>query len=197
MSSAHERVTYVFPDGRTQEVSTMVARALDAAFGNRLGTDARSAYAASRVTVPEIDSSAIRREPRAVATGDIAVWSRRTAVLVVFGTGGDRTDEAIIDGRLRPLSDRVVDSRGGFGSFIGFYRPRPAGRDIGTTGEPGPVGGHRAVDVARSRTTAGADATAEAPRVQLPGGFEVVDIPTPPEERIGMVAQSPTSRPSD
>lgn len=195
-SSAHERVTYVFPDGRTQEVSPMVARALDAAFGNRLGTDARSAYAASRVVVPSDDSSAIRRDPRSVATGDIAVWSRRTAVLVVFGTGGDRTYEAIIDGRLRSLSGRMVDSRGGFGSFIGFYRPRPAGRDIGTTGEPGALGGPRAVDAARSRTTAVTAATTEVPRVQLPDSLEVVDTPTPPEERIGMVAQSPTGRPS-
>jgi hypothetical protein len=126
--SAKETVVYVFPDGRTQEVTPVVAQILDAAFGHRVGTDARAAYAGSGLTVPMDTSGEFPRDLRTVVTGDIAVWGRRTAVVVVFDAANARTHDVIVEGRLRALTARMSDGQGGFGPFNGFQCAPQAGR---------------------------------------------------------------------
>ncbi len=126
--SAQELVRYVFPDGRTQEVTSAVARALDAAFDDRWGTGGRSASARARAARSEDYLGDARPEPHSVVTGDVAVWAQHCAVLVVFDAGDDRRREVevIVDGRLRPFSTRMSDRHGEFGPFDGFRRPHHA-----------------------------------------------------------------------
>ncbi|MEV6429112.1 hypothetical protein [Nocardia sp. NPDC051463] len=130
-------VMYLFPDGRTQEVAPATAAVLDAAFGNRLETNARLAVSDTGTTAStERHPTPTRRPSRSAVTGDTAVWSRRSAVLVVFGAGTTRTREVIIDGRLRPFSARMRDEHGEFGAFDGFYCPshaEPEADNSGTT----------------------------------------------------------------
>ncbi|NKY44831.1 hypothetical protein [Nocardia cerradoensis] len=121
-------VEYPFPDGRTQKVSLVVAQALDAAFGNHGGTDAQKAY--EKTTAKWTDNKQIgdHIDPNQLMTGDVGVWEKTTAVLVVFGSGTDGTIEAIIDGELQKLDSDKMDSMSGkageFGTFTEFQHPR-------------------------------------------------------------------------
>ena len=167
-------VTYTFPDGRRQDVSPMVARALDAAFDNRLGTDARSAYATSPEDTSGNGSGNLRCTPDSVATGDVAVWSRRSALLVVFGSGGDRTLELIVEGRLVPHSARMSDSRGEFGSFAGFHRPQRAAPTTAESHTGHPWAGRRRAGNAPGGDGARAASDLEASPANDPG-----NVPSP------------------
>ncbi len=121
-------VEYPFPDGRTQKVSLIVAQALDAAFGNHGGTDAQKAY--EKTTAKWSDNKQIgdHIDPNQLMTGDVGVWEKTTAVLVVFGSGTDGTIEAIIDGELQKLDSDKMDTMSGkageFGTFTEFQHPR-------------------------------------------------------------------------
>jgi hypothetical protein len=114
---------YTFPDGRTQEVSVVVARALDAAFGNAAGTDARTAYTGTPAEWTDPKRIGRRIGPSEVMTGDIGVWEERTAVLVAFE--GQDTLEAVIDGGLVVVAElsRMRDDAGEFGGFVGIFHP--------------------------------------------------------------------------
>lgn len=129
--------TYTFPDGRTQEVSVMVAMALDKAFDNKRDTDAREAYA--NTPAMWTDSRDIGRPADAfeLMTGDVAVWASgpaespgkngegvRTAILVRFGSWDSGTLEAVIDGELKPFAEDMDDEKGRFGAFAGFRHPK-------------------------------------------------------------------------
>ncbi|MGQ4619701.1 hypothetical protein [Nocardia sp. R7R-8] len=119
-------VVYTFPDGRTQKVSAMVAQVLDAAFGNHSGTDAQKAY--EKTTAKWSDKKQIGTpvDPFQLMTGDVAVWEKRTAVLVVFGSeDGAGTLEAVVDGELKPCTTAdMSDKAGEFGNFVGFMHPK-------------------------------------------------------------------------
>ncbi|MFD4405528.1 hypothetical protein ACFWPH_22500 [Nocardia sp. NPDC058499] len=122
-----ERTVYTFPDGRTQEVSAVVARALDAAFGNAAGTDASAAYAGTPAHWTDEKKIGARTDPYQLMTGDVGVWAERTALLVVF-EGADpagATVEAVIDGTLVPVTSLadMRDGGGDFGPFNGFFHP--------------------------------------------------------------------------
>ncbi|MEU4840706.1 hypothetical protein [Nocardia testacea] len=125
-------MVYVLPDGRTQYVSPVVAEILDTAFGRRPATNTRPASTGS----PNAVSAGIRRETDSVRTGDLAVWARGSAVVVVFGTADKRSYEVIIDGRLQPLSDGFGEVPEVFGPFTGFGRLHGPGSDAGVAGPP-------------------------------------------------------------
>jgi hypothetical protein len=119
-------VEYTFPDGRTQKVSAMVAQALDAAFGNRAATDAQKAYEKTSAKWSDKKQIGTPVDPFQLMTGDVAVWEKRTAILVVFPSeDGAGTLEAVIDGELKPCNPpEMTDKAGEFGSFTGFVHPK-------------------------------------------------------------------------
>ncbi|NKY34786.1 hypothetical protein HGA13_17135 [Nocardia speluncae] len=127
VASSSENVVYTFPDGRTQEVSAVVARALDTAFGNAAGTDARAAYAGTPAGWTDEKKIGARVDPYRLMTGDVGVWTERTALLVVFEgpdpSGG--TIEGVIDGALVPITSlaEMRNKAGEFGPFTGFFHP--------------------------------------------------------------------------
>ncbi|MFI9535901.1 hypothetical protein ACIG56_21945 [Nocardia fusca] len=129
-------VVYVFPDGRTQEVSPVVAEVLDTAFGRRATMNARPASTGSSNAVSAGGPIGVQRETESVGTGDLAVWARGSAVVVVFGTGSNRSYEVIIDGHLQPLSIGMGEGPEEFGPFTGFSRLPGAGSDAGVVGPP-------------------------------------------------------------
>ncbi|MFC9897820.1 hypothetical protein ACFVMC_29375 [Nocardia sp. NPDC127579] len=126
-------VLYTFPDGRTQKVSAMVAKALDAAFGNASGTDAQAAYEKTDAKWSDPKQIGDRVDPYQLMTGDVACWDDRTAVLVVFGSDEGGTLEAVVNGQLKPFTAEMSDSAGEFGQFTGFSHPKgielSAGKD--------------------------------------------------------------------
>ncbi|MFI9414418.1 hypothetical protein [Nocardia gamkensis] len=119
-------VEYTFPDGRTQKVSAMVAQALDAAFGNRSATDAQKAYEKTSAKWSDKKQIGTPVDPFQLMTGDVAVWEKRTAILVVFPSeDGVGTLEAVVDGELKPCNPpEMTDKAGEFGSFTGFVHPK-------------------------------------------------------------------------
>ncbi|NKY59815.1 hypothetical protein [Nocardia flavorosea] len=118
-----EAIVYTFPDGRTQEVAVVVAQALDAAFDNAAGTDARAAYARTVVKWNREEASGSRIDPHQVMTGDVAAWDGRSAILVAFETDTSATLEVVVDGELRPFVGEMTDKAGDFGAFAGFFHP--------------------------------------------------------------------------
>ncbi|WP_328391695.1 hypothetical protein [Nocardia sp. NBC_00416] len=118
-------MVYTFPDGRTQEVSAVVARVLDAAFGNAANTDARKAYEGTPAAWTEAKRIGARVDPYQLMTGDIGVWEARNAVLVVFDEAADGQLEAVVDGALQAVTSlaEMRDGAGEFGGFTGFFHP--------------------------------------------------------------------------
>ncbi|WP_306360059.1 hypothetical protein [Nocardia sp. CC227C] len=125
------KVLYDFKDGRTQYVYPKVYDALEAAFADTTGTDARAAYGmeSGKSGEPKDKYPGSRVDPNQLITGDIAMWEDgRTALLVVFGDenggpSGDGTLEVIVDGVLQPFGPEMSDSEGDFGAFAGFFHP--------------------------------------------------------------------------
>ncbi|WP_433711097.1 hypothetical protein ACQP2U_33260 [Nocardia sp. CA-084685] len=115
---------YSFPEGERQWVSAVVAQALDAAFGNASGTDAKAAYAntpAKWSDNKQIDPV----DPYQLMTGDVATWEKdHSAIVVVFGSFESGTPEVVVNGQLRPFAAEMSDSAGDFGAFAGFRHPR-------------------------------------------------------------------------
>ncbi|MBY8862736.1 hypothetical protein K7711_40145 [Nocardia sp. CA2R105] len=144
-------VDYTFPDGRVQKVSSVVANALDAAFGNQAGTDAQAAYSQGDKTPAKwTDPKQIgdRVDPSQLMTGDVATWDdNHTAIVIVWGSaqnagaalsgasgsggasgpdagsGQDGSLEVIIDGQQKPFSPEISGKGGDFGTFAGFAHP--------------------------------------------------------------------------
>ncbi|MGW5520528.1 hypothetical protein [Nocardia africana] len=116
-------MVYTFPDGRSQVVSPVVAQALDAAFGNAAGTDARHAYEKTAAKLPEGKEIGDPVDPSRLITGDIATWDQRTAVVVAFGDDGNTSLEVIVQGELKQFDAHMSDKQGDFGGFTGFAHP--------------------------------------------------------------------------
>lgn len=106
-SSIHlaESVVYTFPDGSTQTVSSVVAKALDRSFN---GSGVTSAYSGSGLSVPGFMIS-----PASLRTGDIAVWNYISAIVVVKSG----TVKIIVSGSMTSFSSTS------YGGFRGFYHP--------------------------------------------------------------------------
>ncbi|NUS42454.1 MAG: hypothetical protein HOQ24_01975 [Mycobacteriaceae bacterium] len=117
-------VIYVFPDGRTQRVALVVARALDVAFGNKAETNAHAAYAATTARLPEDARDAARLDPYQLVTGDVAAWDQASAIVVVFGAAAGGTLEVVVDGEMKPFIAEMTGTRTAFGNFVGFVRPQ-------------------------------------------------------------------------
>ncbi|WP_454199638.1 hypothetical protein [Nocardia sp. Marseille-Q1738] len=132
-------VLYTFPNGKTQKVSVLVAQALDAAFGNKSGTDAQKAYEKTSVKWSDKKQIGDRVDPYQLMTGDVATWDNGTAIVVVFGAeeGGapdGGTLEVIVNGELKPFSALMTGDGGKvpempdfaekFGQFAGFAHPK-------------------------------------------------------------------------
>ncbi|SUA72823.1 Uncharacterised protein [Nocardia otitidiscaviarum] len=125
------KVLYDFKDGRTQYVYPKVYDALEAAFADTKGTDARAAYGmeTGKSGEPKDKYPGSRVDPNQLMTGDIAMWEDgRTALLVVFGDenggpSGGGTLEVIVDGVLTEFGPEMSDAEGDFGAFAGFFHP--------------------------------------------------------------------------
>lgn len=123
VSQGADNAVYTYPDSRTQEVSAVMVRVLDAAFGNAAGTDARSAYTGTPAEWTDPKRIGRRIDPNEVMTGDVCVWEERTAVLVKFD--GQDMLEAVVDGALVKIADlwQMRDGAGEFGGFVGIFHP--------------------------------------------------------------------------
>ncbi|MGI5220931.1 hypothetical protein [Nocardia sp. CA-290969] len=79
VAGADGLVLYPFPDGRTQKVPLTVALALDKAFANNNGTDAKAAYAGTPAAWTDPKDIGPAVDPFQLATGDVATWTAAVA----------------------------------------------------------------------------------------------------------------------
>ncbi|WP_280459263.1 hypothetical protein [Nocardia carnea] len=118
------------PDGSSQRVSSVVSEAINRELNNPNGSDARAAY---QGTPGEATAGSpwVSVESSAVATGDIAQWENRSALVVVTDSGL----QAIVNGQMVPLDPHNPPDggQGGYGEFRGFFHP--SGADISGTNE--------------------------------------------------------------
>ncbi|MGW5754659.1 hypothetical protein [Nocardia rhamnosiphila] len=121
--AAKDKMVYTVPDGRPVEVFVVVARGLDAAFGNASGTDARAAYTGTPAEWTDPKRIGRRIDPSETMTGDVGVWEERTAILVRFE--GQDVLEAVVDGALVKVTElsQMRDGAGDFGGFVGIFHP--------------------------------------------------------------------------
>lgn len=118
------------PDGSSQRVSSVVSEAINRELNNPNGSDARAAY---QGTPGEATAGSpwVSVESSAVATGDIAQWENRSALVVLTDSGL----QAIVNGQMVPLDPHNPPDggQGGYGEFRGFFHP--SGADISGTNE--------------------------------------------------------------
>ncbi|PPJ19678.1 hypothetical protein C5E45_33050 [Nocardia nova] len=94
-------IEYAFPPDfqRKQKVSPVVAQALDAAFANTKGTDAKAAYSGTTAKWSDNKQVGARIDPSQLMTGDVALWDKdHTAIVVAFGSGEPATAAANFTG---------------------------------------------------------------------------------------------------
>ncbi|WP_330179391.1 hypothetical protein OHB26_23330 [Nocardia sp. NBC_01503] len=118
-------VDYPFPDGITQRVSVVVAKALDKAFGNKSGTDAQTAYADTTAKL-DIKQPDQRVDPGALMTGDVGIWENPDMVAIVraMGSGAEERLDLIVNGELRRYPDQISETTGDLGQLVGWAHPR-------------------------------------------------------------------------
>jgi hypothetical protein len=127
-------VVYTFPDGRTQKVSPVVAKALDAGLSNAATTDARTAYSSTPVTWQQHRNPGTRVDPNKLITGDVCKWENCAALVVAFGPDAGGSLEVVVAGQMQQFAAQMHDSHGDFGQFDGFFHP--AGIEISATNAP-------------------------------------------------------------
>ncbi|NUS42820.1 MAG: hypothetical protein HOQ24_03885 [Mycobacteriaceae bacterium] len=159
-SGTGDSVVYTFPDGRTQCVWRIVAAALDAAFANVAGTDAKSAYAATAAKWSDDSHPGDQVDPYQLISGDLARWEQRTALVVTFGPAEGAVLEVVVDGRLQQFGAEMTDSKGEFGQFAGFFHPAAI-----PTAAPGP---HSDSGAAPNTPAAGPAVRTPAPSLPVP-----------------------------
>lgn len=119
-------VIYSFPPtGKTQKVSAQTAQVLDAAFGNHSGTDAQKAYEKTSAKFSDKKQIGQRVGDFQLKTGDVAMWTNSTAVLVVFGPDeeGGPSLEAIVKGELKPFDTKMPEIASETNLFEGYAHP--------------------------------------------------------------------------
>jgi hypothetical protein len=90
-------IEYAFPPDfqRKQKVSPVVAQGLDAAFANTKGTDAKAAYSGTTAKWSDNKQVGARIDPSQLMTGDVALWDKdHAAIVVAFGSGDPSTAAA-------------------------------------------------------------------------------------------------------
>ncbi|MEV6072953.1 hypothetical protein AB0L82_40955 [Nocardia sp. NPDC052001] len=119
-------VDYPFPDGKTQRVSVIVAKALDKAFGNKKGTDAQAAYADTTAKWSDTKQIGDRVDPSQLMTGDVGIWESPDMVAIVraMGSEGDASLDLIVNGELRRYPDQISETTGDLGKLVGWAHPR-------------------------------------------------------------------------
>ncbi|WP_067573149.1 hypothetical protein [Nocardia acidivorans] len=119
-------VDYPFPDGKTQRVSVIVAKALDKAFGNKKGTDAQAAYADTTAKWSDSKQIGDRVDPSQLMTGDVGIWESPDLVAIVraMGSEAEATLDLIVNGELRRYPDQISETTGDLGKFVGWAHPR-------------------------------------------------------------------------
>lgn len=134
-------------DGVTERVWPSVARAYEAAYSDKGGTDGKAAYVGTEAEWP--DTTALEPvDPNDLASGDLITFDDGAAVVRVQREEGDPEGgivDVIIQGQLTPIADVMVDGAGELGAFAGFRRPPgieppgPAERStaVGGLGPPG------------------------------------------------------------
>ncbi|WP_280454743.1 hypothetical protein [Nocardia brasiliensis] len=128
--------TYPAPDGRSQRVSPIVYEALDVAFADKSGADAKHAYEKTKAKWADDKQIGRRVDPNELMTGDVVIWDKRTALLVVFPPDQGGTVEAIVNGEKKPLADLMAAESDQFGEFLGFAHP--AGIELAGAGTKDP-----------------------------------------------------------
>ncbi|MFG1792734.1 hypothetical protein [Nocardia sp. NPDC049149] len=114
---------YPAPDTRSQEVSQTVYDALRVAFADTSGAGAMHAYEKTKAKWTDDKQIGKRVDPNELMTGDVVMWDKRTALLVVFPPDQGGTVEAIVNGEKKPLADLMAKETTAFGEFLGFAHP--------------------------------------------------------------------------
>ncbi|WP_157573995.1 hypothetical protein [Nocardia jejuensis] len=120
-------IDYVFPDGKTQRVSMIVAKALDKAFANKQSTDAQQAYADTTAKWSDNKHIGDRVDPYQLMTGDVGIWENpdRTAIVRAMGSDTEATLDIIVNGELHRYPDeQTPDGTGDVGTLAGWAHPR-------------------------------------------------------------------------
>ncbi|WP_155981859.1 hypothetical protein [Nocardia sp. BMG111209] len=137
VAGAKSDVSMKLPDGSTQQVSSVVAGAVNHELNNPNGSDARAAYEGTPGQATpgspwnQIDSSHLH-------TGDVVQWDNRSAVVVV----DNGSLQMVANGHLVPLDPQNPPDggQGGYGDFRGFYHPSGADVQPSTTAQPPAAG---------------------------------------------------------
>ncbi|NKY59823.1 hypothetical protein [Nocardia flavorosea] len=152
------------PNGTSQRVSSVVADAVNRELNNPNGSDARAAY---QGTPGEASAGSpwVSVESASVATGDVAQWDNRSALVVV----GDAGLQVIVNGELVPLDPHNPPDggQGGYGGFRGFFHP--SGADVNEVNDMATAGAASPPPVATTQQTA----PAAPPAVTPPATMEV------------------------
>lgn len=132
------------PDGSSQEVSSVVAQAVNAELNNPNGSDARAAYdgtpgAATAGAPWSAVGNSLLPSGESVPdlhTGDVVQWANRTALVVVE----NGHTMLVMNGTLvqfDPMHPEQLpdDGHGAYGAFQGYFHP--SGADLDTTGQQG------------------------------------------------------------
>ncbi|MET9489855.1 hypothetical protein [Nocardia sp. NPDC006630] len=147
------------PDGSTQQVSSVVAAAVNHEVNNPNGSDARGAYdgtpGAATATSPwsAVGTSLLPSGESVpdLQTGDVVQWADRTALIVVE----NGHPQMILDGHMVPFDpaafldpakpqdpniQKLLGTHGDPGTFQGFFHPSGAELDAGA--QPGVTAGN-------------------------------------------------------
>ncbi|MET8872157.1 hypothetical protein [Nocardia sp. NPDC004604] len=112
---------------RSQQVSSVVADAVNKELNNPNGCDARAAYAGTPgQSAPDTPWTQVS-DPHLLHTGDVVEWANRSAIVVVTDSGL----QIIVNGHLAPF-DPNNPANGGTGAYGDFRYFHPTGTDLTT-----------------------------------------------------------------
>ncbi|RJO79859.1 hypothetical protein D5S18_00870 [Nocardia panacis] len=114
---------YKFKDNRTVWVPQLVYDALHAAEIN--GADAQTAYMNSSAKWTDATQVGEPKGPDELITGDVAIWGKRTTIVVKFAEDGK--PETLVEGKLRLVEDEAAEQsakNGDSDTGLSFQRPK-------------------------------------------------------------------------
>ncbi|MGW4243648.1 hypothetical protein [Nocardia sp. NPDC004722] len=187
-------VSYLFPDGKTQLVSVVVAQALDVAFADHTGTDAQRAYANTRAKWADSKRIGDRVDPSQLMTGDVAVWRDpdRTALVRTLGEGTDAVLEVIVKGKLTPFTPQMPETPKSSETLKPPESPNVPGNQKPSE-TPKPAAAPKPADA--PKTTGGTGDFGEFAGFAHPRGAELAGPADKPEGGTVSVAPDPSAAP--